>query len=123
MHSIATVLRQPGNTLRDGKEQLKKNLGNILGGEREWRSGDTGQATGPQSSETQKREYPQSRVHFRFLANDSPILSPLTHSVQGTNFGKILLPFDQNEGPQSSNDQVSVMSEGGILESDCLWSM
>lgn len=67
--------------------------------------------------------YPQSRVHFRFLANDSPILSPLTHSVQGTHFGKISLPFDQNEGPQSSNDQVSVMSEAGILESACLWSM
>lgn len=71
-----------------------------------------------------KKVIPSKQSTFQvFIANDSPILSPLTHSVQGTNFGKILLPFDQNEGPQSSNDQVSVMSEGGILASDCLWSM
>lgn len=69
-----------------------------MGGGREWRGGATEQATGPQSSETQKSEYLKQRGNFRFLAEWFYYTeSPNLFCLRGNNL-KILIPFDQNEG-------------------------
>lgn len=62
------LLPPPSANLEISRERKRaaeqKTPENVMGGGREWRGGDTGEATGPQSSEIQKSEYSQSKEYI-----------------------------------------------------------